>query len=71
MYEPNVIVNLPISLLCSYLSHTIDNKVTCDLIVSNDLPIECDSISLNFQKGVNWINLGNNQYKIRIFEEYG
>ena len=68
-YESNKLVDLPICLPHVYIEYKTDNSVSGDKIISNDFPVECNSIV--FDLGVVWENLGNSNYRIHRINEEG
>ncbi len=61
-FQSDVSVDLSPTLECIYSTFTVDNRFFSDLISSDDLPVECNS--LDFEFGLTWTNIGNNQYRI-------
>ncbi len=67
--ESDQTVELPVCLPHIYTEYKADNRVTGDKILSNNFPVECNSIVFDFN--VVWENLGNSSYRIGYSNEEG
>ena len=68
-YESGMQVELSVCLPHLYTEFRSDKSINGGKIITDDFPEECGII--DFELGWNWNNLGNNQYRIRYFEEQG